>query len=194
MRNSNAFKRRSGAADPFAYNARGRYRGHAGQVATTFRVASGIGLSFGAQNLGRVCAQRAKHGGESGEECREQKHTRRQSDHVRVSRFDLEEKRRDITCCAESEAKTRATSEGDHQENIDSDKVDDASTRRANRHADPDFPAALEYRVVKDGVESDAGKEQCDGGKEGGEHGNQSLANGLVADQLELKSVGLGHT
>ena len=59
--------------------------------------------------------------------------------------------------------------------------------RRANRHADPDLAAALKDGIVEDSVESDAGEEQRDGGKEGGEHGDQALANSLVADQIELR-------
>ncbi len=143
--------------------------------------------SLRAQNLGGVCAQRAKHGGQCGNERSEQNGTRRQRDHIRVGCFDLVEKRRDIARRAESERDARAASERDHQEDIESHNAHDAGTSRANRHADTDLAAALENGVVEDSVESDAGEEQRDGGKEGGERGDQALANGLVADQIELR-------
>src|SRR5207302_6355915 len=113
--------------------------------------------------------------------------TRRRSDHIRVGCFDLVEKRLDIACRAESERDARAASERDHQEDIESHNAHDASTCRANRHADTDLAAALEDGVVEDSVKSDAGEEQRDDGKEGGEHGDQALANGLVPDQIELR-------
>ncbi len=91
---------------------------------------------------------------------------------------------------SESERDTRATSERDHQEDIESHNAHDTSTSRANRHADTDLAAALENRVVEDSVESDAGEEQCDDGKERGEHGDQTLANGLIANQIELRGDG----
>jgi hypothetical protein len=147
----------------------------------------GLCPSLRAQDLGGVCAQRAKHGGQRGNESSEQNGTRRQSDHIRVGCFDLVEKRLDIARRAESERNARAASERDHQEDIESHNAHDASTSRANRHADTDLAAALGDGVVEDSVESDAGEEQRDGGKEGGEHGDQALANGLVADQIELR-------
>ena len=116
----------------------------------------------------------------------EQNGTRGRSDHIRVGGFDLVEKRLDITRRAESERDACAASESDHQEDIESYNAHDAGTRRANRHADTDLAAALEDGVVEDGVEPNAGEEQRDGGKEGGEHGNQALANRLVADQIQL--------
>ena len=137
--------------------------------------------SLATQNFGRVCAQCAKHGRQCGNERTEQHGTRRHSDHIRVGCFDLVEERLDIARRAESERDARATSEHDHQEDIESHNAHDASTSRANRHADTDLAAALEDGVVEDSVESDAGEEQRDGGKEGGEHGDQALANGLVA-------------
>src|SRR3984957_9080765 len=143
--------------------------------------------SLATQNFGGVCAQRAKHGGQCGNERTEQHGTRRQSDQTRVGCFDLVEKRLNIARRAESERDARAASKRDHLEDIESHNAHDASTSRANRHADTDLAAALQDRVVEDSVESDAGKEQRDGGKESGEHGDQTLANGLVADKIELR-------
>ena len=125
--------------------------------------------------------------GQCGNERGEQNGTRRQRDHIRVGCFHLVEKRLDIARRAESERDARAASERDHQEDIESHNAHDAGTSRANRHADTDLAAALEDGVVEDSVESDAGEEQRDGGKEGGEHGDQALANGLVAEQIELR-------
>ncbi len=142
--------------------------------------------SLGAQDLGGVGAQRAQDGGECRNQGSEQNGTGRQRDHIRVGGFDLVEERRDIACCAESERDAGAASERDHEEDIARDDAHDAGTRGANRHADTDLAAALEDGVVEDGVESDAGEEQRDGGKEGGEHGDEALANGLVADEIEL--------
>src|SRR5438270_8012490 len=142
---------------------------------------------FDTQNFGGVCAQRAKHGRQCGNECTEQHGTRRQSDHIRVGCFDLVEKRLNIARRAESERDARAASKRDHLEDTESHNTHDASTSRAYRHADTDLPAALQDRVVEDSVESDAGEEQRDGGKESREHGDQTLANGLVADKIELR-------
>ena len=58
--------------------------------------------SLATQNFGRICAQRAKHGGQCSNERREQNGTRRRSDHIRVGGFDLVEKRLDVTSRAES--------------------------------------------------------------------------------------------
>jgi hypothetical protein len=46
------------------------------------------------------------------------------------------------------------------------------------------------HGVVENCVESDAGQQERYGGKEGGERGDQALANGLVADQIELRGDG----
>src|ERR1017187_1639884 len=107
-------------------------------------------VSLATQNFGRICSQRAKHGGQCGNERSEQNGTRRQRDHIRVGCFDLVEKRLDITRRAESERDARAASERDHQENIESHNAHDASASRANRHADTDLAAALQDRVVED--------------------------------------------
>jgi len=138
------------------------------------------------QDLGGVCAQRAKHRRECGHERSQQDGTRGQGDDICVGCFDLVEKRLDIARRAESERDACAASDRDHQEDIESDNAHDAGTGRANRHADTDLAAALEYGVVEDSVESDAGEEQRDGGKEPGEGSKQALANGLVTDQIEL--------
>jgi hypothetical protein len=55
------------------------------------------------------------------------------------------------------------------------------------RHADTDLALTLEDGAVEDRAESDAGEEQRDGGEECGEHGEQALANGLIAEQVELR-------
>jgi hypothetical protein len=146
-----------------------------------------VSRSLRAQDLGGVGAQRAQDGGECRNQSREQNGARRQRDHIGVGGFDLVEERRDIACCAESERDAGAASERDHQEEIARDNAHDAGTRGANRHADTDLAAALEDGVVEDGVESDAGEQQRDGGKEGGERGDQALANGLIAKQIELR-------
>src|SRR6185503_2594001 len=86
----------------------------------------------------------------------------------------------------ESQRAPRAASECDDREYIERDKVHDAGTSRANRHADCDLAAALEDGVVEDSVESDASEQQCDDCKEAGEHRQQALTNGLVTDQIEL--------
>src|SRR5205823_7497257 len=125
--------------------------------------------SFATQNFGGVCAQRAKNGRQCGNECTEQHGTRRQSDHIRVGCFDLVEKRLNIARRTESERDARAASKRDHQEDVGSHNPHDASTSRANRQADTDLAAALEHGVVEHSVESYAGEEQRDGGKEGGE-------------------------
>src|ERR1700728_898682 len=143
--------------------------------------------SLAAQNFDGVRAQRAKHGRQCGNERTEQHGTRRRSDHIRVGCFDLVGKRLNIARRDESERDARAASKRDHLEDIESHNAHDASTSRANRHADTDLAAALQDRVVEDSVESDAGEEQRDGGKESGEHGDQTLANGLVADKIELR-------
>ncbi len=148
---------------------------------------TGTRRSLAPQNLGGVCAQRANHGRQCGYERTEQNGTRRQRNHIRVGCFDLVEKRLDIARRTESECDARATSERDHEEDIESDELCDASTSRANRYADTDLAAALEDGVIEDSVESDAGEEQRDGGKESGEHGDQALTNGLVTDQIELR-------
>src|SRR5882757_2483626 len=148
---------------------------------------SGTCPSLRTQDLGGICAQRAKHGGQCGNERSEQNGTRRQPDHIRVGCFDLVEKRFDITRRGESERDAHAASERGHQQDIASHNAHDASTSRANRHADTDLAAALEHGVIEHSVEPDAGEQQRDGGKEGGQHGEQALANGLVAEQIELR-------
>ena len=107
-------------------------------------------------------------------------------DHIRVGCFDLVEKRLDIPRRTESERDARAASERDHEEDIERHNAHNAGPGRANRHADTDLTAALEDGIVEDSVESDAGEQQRDGGKEGGEGGDQAFANGLVADQIAL--------
>ncbi len=145
-----------------------------------------IGFLHSARRIGGVGSQRAKHAWQCGNECSEQDGTRRQSEDIRVGCSDLIEEGCNVARRTESECDTRATSERDHLEDIESDKANDAGTSRANRHADADLAAALEDGIVEDSVESDAGEEQRDGGKKGGEHGQQALANGLIADQIEL--------
>src|SRR5882757_3998060 len=121
---------------------------------------SGTCPSLRTQDLGGICAQRAKHGGQCGNESSEQNGTRRQRDHIRVGCFYLVEKRLDIARRAETERDARAASERDHLEDIESHNAHDASTSRANRHADADLSAALEDGVVEHSVESDAGEKQ----------------------------------
>lgn len=128
----------------------------------------------------------AEHGGECGYQRGKQDGAGGERDHRRVSRFYLIEERLDRACRAESECDSSASPQHDHQENIDSHNADNAGTSCANGYADADFAAALEDRVVEDGVESDAGEEQRDDRKEGGEHGDEALADGLVVDQVEL--------
>src|ERR1700733_7682220 len=118
----------------------------------------GPGPSLCAQGLGGVCAQRAKHSGQCGNESSEPQDTRRQRDHIRVGCFDLVEKRLDIARRAESERDARAASKRDHLEDIQRHNAYDAGTSRANRHADTDLAAALEDGVVENSVESDAGE------------------------------------
>ena len=119
----------------------------------------GLCPSLRAQDLGGVCAQRAKHGGQCGNESSEQNGTRRQRDHARVGCFDLVEKRLSIARGAESERDARAASECNRQHDIMSHNAHDAGTSRAHRHADTDLAAALEDGVVEHSVESDAGEE-----------------------------------
>src|SRR5579863_140004 len=144
--------------------------------------------SFRAQDLGGVCVQRANHRRQGGNESRDKNCACRQRKHIRVSSFDLVEKRPDVARCSESKGDARAAAQRDHHEDIESHNAHDAGASRANRHADTDLAAALKNRIVEDSIESDAGKEQRDGGKEAGEHGDQALANGLVANQVELRS------
>src|SRR6478736_2465130 len=142
--------------------------------------------SLCAQDLGGVCAQRAMHCRECGNERGEQNGACRQRDHICVSCFDLVEKRLDITRRAESERDARAAADRDQQERIESNNAHNASTSRTNRHTDTNLAAALKDGVVENSVKSDAGEEQRDGGKEGRKHSEQALANGLVAEQIKL--------
>ena len=63
--------------------------------------------SLGAQDLGGIGAQRAKDGGQGGNERSQQNGTCGRSDHIRVRGFDLVEKRLDIARHAESERHAR---------------------------------------------------------------------------------------
>ena len=74
----------------------------------------GLRPSLHAQDLGRVCAQCAKPGGQCGNESGEQHDTRRRRDHIRVGCFDLVEKRPDRARRAESERDARTASERNH--------------------------------------------------------------------------------
>ena len=112
----------------------------------------------------------------------------RQREHGRASGVDVEEKRRDISRGGHSEGDSGDGAHQHHGEDAGGDATRDVAGLRADRHADADFAAALQHRVIEHAVEPDGGEQQRDAGEEEGQHGEQALADGVRFDDLRLRA------
>src|SRR5678815_2418173 len=145
-------------------------------VRKTFKIRDHMSIS--PQHFGRVDANGADHRWQRGEERGGEDGYRRQRQHREIRRLHPVEKSLEIGLRKHASGETRARSNQDHGEDLDSDAPRYVDALGTEGHADANLAAPLLDAEVEYTEQAHGGKQQRHNGEEERQHGEKALTDG----------------